>query len=231
MRDHTTDCDAWRASRGRTPGRSNPECAQRMRAAGSWRNRRSIASGIGVGMQHETMLPGERDHRAAPPADRHRLRTSGIRRWRHSAGGRADPRETRLTDSSRTHVAMSPRVRYGRSDGSTRSGASATRRCVPSSPELETSARLMPCTAQDGDRLFGREVVPRVVAVMHVRVEDRQFARRRRCGGEEPQRGEGSGEGTHERLPAGKGGASVRKRRGDGIGPHRLQCWRKNGPV
>ena len=45
---------------------------------------------------------------------------------------------------SRTQVETSPRVRYGRSDGSTRSGASATRRCVPSSPELDTSARFRP---------------------------------------------------------------------------------------
>jgi hypothetical protein len=36
------------------------------------------------------------------------------------------------------------RVRYGRSEGSTRSGASATSRCVPSSPELDTSARTTP---------------------------------------------------------------------------------------
>ncbi len=49
-----------------------------------------------------------------------------------------------MTLSSRTQLLNSPRVRYGRSDGTIRSGASATSRCVPSSPELDTSARFRP---------------------------------------------------------------------------------------
>ena len=46
--------------------------------------------------------------------------------------------------SSRTHVLTSLRVRYGRSSGMIRSGASARSICVPSSLELDTSARLTP---------------------------------------------------------------------------------------
>ena len=46
--------------------------------------------------------------------------------------------------SSRTQVPISPRVRYGRSSGTMRLGASAYSRCVPSSFELDTIPRRTP---------------------------------------------------------------------------------------
>jgi hypothetical protein len=49
-----------------------------------------------------------------------------------------------MTVSSLNHVPTSARLRYGRSSGITRSGAAWYRRCWPSSPALEISARLTP---------------------------------------------------------------------------------------
>ena len=57
--------------------------------------------------------------------------------------------------SSRTHVLTSLRVRYGRSSGMIRSGASARSFWVPSSSELETSARFTPAFRRIAIASFG----------------------------------------------------------------------------
>jgi hypothetical protein len=72
----------------------------------------------------------------------------------------AEPRfEVRDHDAgSRIQLPISPRVRYGRSAGSTRSGRLGNSICVPSSLLLETMARLQPGLAQQGDGLAGGSI-------------------------------------------------------------------------
>ena len=60
-----------------------------------------------------------------------------------------------MTESSRIQLDVSPRARYGRSSGTTRSGASFKSFCVPSSLELETSARVTPAFRKIAIASFG----------------------------------------------------------------------------
>jgi hypothetical protein len=60
-----------------------------------------------------------------------------------------------MMPSSRTQPAVSARDRYGRSSGMTMSGASATSFCVPSSFELDTSARFTPLLRSSSAACFG----------------------------------------------------------------------------
>ncbi len=57
--------------------------------------------------------------------------------------------------ASFTQVPISPRLRYGRSEGSTRSGASAYSICVPSSLLLETRARFSPAWRSSATACLG----------------------------------------------------------------------------
>ena len=150
--------------------------------------------GVRVRVQHEPVLLRERDH-----APRHRQVGIGaveveLADRRVAAVAPAAPRGTRRPCRRAPRCRRRRACDTGRSDGTMRSGAAATSRCVPSSPELDTSARLQPGLAQDRDRVLRRQVVPRVVAVVDVRVEDRQRHDLRHGGGR--QRGD-EGERRH----------------------------------
>jgi hypothetical protein len=130
--------------------------------------------GIGVGMQHETVLPGERDH-----ASRHRQIGIGAIQVKLADGDVALAGEAILQKGDERLVAYP--------GGDVSPGAIWAKRRQHEIGRLRDEA-LRPLVAgarderahdagaaQNGDRILRRKVVPRVVAVVHVRIEDRKL--------------------------------------------------------
>ena len=77
-----------------------------------------------------------------------------------------------MSVSSRTQVPISPRERYGRSrDDEIGRGSSALLAIVA---RARDERALHSGAAHDGDRFLHRHDIPGVVAVVHMRIEDRQ---------------------------------------------------------
>ena len=133
-----------------------------------------MASVIGVGMQHETVLPGERDH-----APRHRQIRVGAIQVKLADGDVALAGEAILQERDDRLVAHPGRDLAAGAIGAKRRQHEIGRLRDEALRALVAGARDERAhdagAAQDGDRILRRKVLPRVVAVMHVRIEDRKL--------------------------------------------------------
>ncbi len=141
---------------------------------------------VGVGVQHEPVLPGERHH-----APRHRQVGIGAVQVELADRGVAlageailEKRDDRFVAHPGADVAAGAIRAQRRHHEIRRLGDEPLRAVVAGARD---EGALDAGLAQDRDRVLRRQVVPRVVAVMHVRVEERELGgvqrrRRRRAG-------------------------------------------------
>ena len=171
-------------------GRSKPACAQRMRACGHCLNRRSTASTSECACRNRLCFFAELHHARAAPAGRRRRRTGGTRRCRHSGicaslssryGIERLVPEPGADLAARAVDAQLGNHQVGRglvtgAAGRRRPSSRSARACTPALRRIAIAS----CT---GTRL------PRVVAVVQVRIEDRQRLLRVRRPDETARRG------------------------------------------